>query len=104
MSPSTRKGALNGQKNRTRLIAALGPPSVPRKAARCGPQIAVCTSRVAAARGLADSTQRCRLNSKSLANLLCTRAVVPHDARVRTVRHSGRGSEDAVIAEFATVL
>jgi hypothetical protein len=40
------------------------------KAASCGPQKAVSASRLATARGLADSVDRCRLNSKSLANLL----------------------------------
>ena len=52
------------------------------KTASCGPQIAVSASRLATAQGLADSIQRCRVNSGSLANLLCTPSrVVPHDAR-----------------------
>src|SRR5712692_9064034 len=60
---------------RTRLRSALGPPSVSLKPQSCVPQIAVSASRLATARGLADSMQRCRLNSKSLANLLCTHAL-----------------------------
>jgi len=50
------------------LQSALGPPSVCLNPQVEAPEIVVSASRLATARGVADS----KLNSKSLANLLCT--------------------------------
>ncbi len=87
---------------RTRLIAALGPPSVSLKpqvaAADCGLRF---RSSSGAALGGVDTTSRG--NSKSLDNLPCAYAV-PDDERAGTVRPRGQipGPDQVLLSELAT--
>jgi hypothetical protein len=82
MSSGIRNGRFELTKYEPGLCAVLGPPSVALRPEVCGQQVAVSASGLATTRGLADSIQLCRLNSKTLANLLCTH-------RARCLRRHG---------------